>query len=195
MSQEPSAEILERYCNGDQQAAEQLFARYVSRLTLLARSRLAPRIATRTDASDVVLSAYRSFFVGAKEGRFSLQRSGDLWRLLVEITMRKVYRAVRTHTVAKRSVASEQPLGSVPDEQTPLARDPSPEEAIAMTDQLESLMATLDDFTRRVLELRLQDEMLSAIAADTGRSERTVRRALHVVQSRLRAQMEADSDA
>ncbi len=192
MSAATSAEILARYREGDPQAAEELFARYVSRLTLLARSRLSPRLAARTDPADIVLSAYRSFFVGAREGRFLLKRSGDLWGLLVEITMRKLYRAVRKHTAEKRSVSAETPLSAIPEDEIPCNRDPSPAEALAMTDQLESLMTTLDEFTRRVLELRLQDEKLSVIANDTGRSERTVRRALHVIQSRLRRQLETE---
>lgn len=41
-AEETSVEILERYRRGDAQAADELFARYVGRLTLLARSRLSP---------------------------------------------------------------------------------------------------------------------------------------------------------
>ena len=32
-------------------------------------------------------SAYRSFFVGVREGRYALERGGDLWRLLVALTL------------------------------------------------------------------------------------------------------------
>lgn len=88
---------------GDERAAEQLFAQYVGRLTALARARLSPRLSARTDPEDVVLSAYRSFFVAAREGQFTLARSGDLWRLLVAITLHKLYRQVRRHEAASRS--------------------------------------------------------------------------------------------
>ncbi len=55
---------------------------------------------------------------------------------------------------------------------------PSPEEALALADELERAFAQLDPFGRRVLELRLQGTPIEAIAEDTGRAERSVRRAL-----------------
>jgi hypothetical protein len=58
---EPSVDLLEKYRQGDDQAATELFRRYVSRLTVLARARMAPKIARRFDPEDVVLSAYRTF--------------------------------------------------------------------------------------------------------------------------------------
>ncbi len=194
MSQDTSAEILARYGAGDEQAAEELFSRYVGRLTLLARSRLAPTLSSRTDPEDIVMSAYRSFFIGARKGRFVLTRSGDLWRLLVSITMHKLYRQVRKHSAEMRSVAVEQSLAVATELQTPIARDPSPDEAIAMADELEALMSTLDTFARRVLELRLQEESHSTIAAETGRSERTVRRTLSVIRERLAIRLEQQSN-
>jgi hypothetical protein len=127
---ELSAELLSRYRAGDERAATELFQRYVERLTLLARSRLSPRLAVRADPEDIVLSAYRSFFVGVREGRFWLQRSGDLWRLLVSITLHKLYHQAQRHTAEMRSIAAEQPLNEIGGQWTPLAdRQPTPEEA------------------------------------------------------------------
>ena len=195
MAQETSAEILARYRGGDEQAAEEMFGRYVERLTLLARSRLSRKLASRTDPDDIVLSAYRSFFIGAREGRFLLTRSGDLWRLLVSITMHKLYRHVRHHTAEMRSVTLERSLQSTDEEQLPVNREPSPEEAIAVADELAAIMSTLDAFGRRVLELRLQEEQLSVISAETGRSERTVRRMLRVIRERMAERLEREAHA
>ena len=89
--------LLERYRQGDDTAAEELFSRYFRRLTLLARSRLSPRLARRTDPEDVVMSVYRSFFIDARAGRFTLSRGGDLWRLLAAITKHKLLRQARHH--------------------------------------------------------------------------------------------------
>ena len=63
-----SAQLVARWQAGDEAAAEALFARYADRLTQLAASRLARRLAARIDPEDVVMSAYRSFFVGARRG-------------------------------------------------------------------------------------------------------------------------------
>src|SRR5580704_14172260 len=112
--------LLERFQNGDDLAAEALFSRYFERLTLLARSRLAPRLARRTDPEDIVLSVYRSFFVGAREGRFVLSRGGDLWRLLAAITKHKLLRQARHHRADRRSIDRESPLDEA--EQGRLAR-------------------------------------------------------------------------
>lgn len=180
MDKTNSAELLSRFQSGSEPAAEELFNRYVARLTLLARSRLSPRLAARTDPEDVVLSAYRSFFVGASEGRFALERSGDLWRLLVSITLHKLYHQERYNRAAKRSVEAESLL-----KHDVFGREPSPDEAVAIADELEIIMESLDSFGRRVLELRLQEENLSAIAAETGRSERTIRRTLGAIRLRL----------
>lgn len=187
---ETSAEIMARYRDGDERAAEELFARYVGRLTLLARSRLSPKLASRTDPEDVVLSAYRSFFVAARDGRFVLARSGDLWRLLVSITMHKLHRQVRHHTAERRSVSREQPGAGVEDVAV-VAREPSPADVVAITDELEVVMNSLDPLARRVLELRLQEEPLAVIAVDVGRSERTVRRTLATIREQLSQRREA----
>src|SRR6266567_4708438 len=97
MTDVPSAELLARYRQHDDAAAAMLFHRYADRLTRLARSRLSRKLAARVDAEDVILSAYRSFFLLARGAEVTLRQSGDLWRLLVRITLRKVYRNARRH--------------------------------------------------------------------------------------------------
>ena len=96
--------LLERFREGDELAAEALFSRYFDRLTSLARSRLSSRLKRRTDPEDIVLSVYRSFFVGARAGRFTLSRGGDLWRLLASITKHKLLRQLRHATADCRSI-------------------------------------------------------------------------------------------
>jgi RNA polymerase sigma factor (sigma-70 family) len=186
-----SLSLLERFRAGDDLAAEKLFARYFDRLRALARSRLASRLARRTDPEDIVQSVYRSFFAGARAGRFTLSRGGDLWRLLAAITKHKLLRQLRHATADRRRLDNEVSI-----EDVDLARlhartiDPTPEEAVAMADELEWILAQLDPGARRMLELRLQGSQLSEIAKDTGRSERTVRRAL----AQIRALMVARRD-
>jgi len=186
VSSEPTAEILERYRQGDEQAAAELFARYLDRLTRLARSRLSPKLAARIDPEDVVLSAYRSFFIGARDGRFSLHRSGDLWRLLVSITLHKLFRQARRHRANARSVDTELPLL----DNEFFGREPSPEEVVGVADVLQTVLARLDPVARRVLELRLQEDSLATIATQTGRSERTIRRILAEIRTSLARQFE-----
>jgi RNA polymerase sigma factor (sigma-70 family) len=185
--------LLERFRGGDDSAAEALFTRYFERLTLLARSRLSPRVARRTDPEDIVLSVYRSFFVGVREGRFTLGRGGDLWRLLASITKHKLLRRVRHEHADRRSVERECSLDQVDEGTFPRHEPgPSPQEALALADELERAFAQLDPFGRRVLELRLQGTPIEAIAEDTGRAERSVRRTLARIRILLAGRFDDD---
>src|SRR5215831_19156169 len=172
MTDERSGNLVARWRQGDQRAADELFRRYTNRLVLLARSRLPGKLAQRTAAEDVVQSVYRVFFSRAREGRYDLERGGDLWRLLVTITLHKLHHQVDRSTTAKRDLGREQNFGS---EDSLLglqahlqSHEPSPVEAIALADQLEQTMRRLEPFQRRILELRLQGFNVEEVAADAG---------------------------
>ena len=185
--------LLERFRGGDDRAADELFARYFDRLTAMARGRLSPRLGARTDPEDVVLSAYRSFFVAVRDGRYTLGRGGDLWRLLAAITRHKLLREVRSQAAGRRSVHAEVPLDRVDEARLAgLRTGPSPEAAAELADELERVFALLDPFGRRVLELRLQGLELAEIAADTGRSERSVGRSLAKIRALLAGRLDEE---
>jgi RNA polymerase sigma-70 factor (ECF subfamily) len=192
---ENSADLLARWKEGDQAAADALFGRYTEQLVALARDRLSTRLAGRLDPEDVVQSAYRSFFANAQG--FVIERTGDLWRLLAAITLHKLHHQVDRHTAARRSVAREQSLGNgrSMDILGPAARAPSPAEAVALIDEVEQLLRGLAPLHRRMLELRLQGYRIAEIADDTRRSERLVRKVLDGVKAELirtRSRGEAD---
>jgi RNA polymerase sigma-70 factor (ECF subfamily) len=181
--------LVARWRAGDQQAAAELFRRYANRLIALARSRLPAKLVHRVDPEDVVQSVYRSFYAGAREDRYDLQRGGDLWRLLVTITLHKVYYQVRRNAAGKRAVDLEQSFGSEDSllgiQPRMLAREPSPVEALALAESLTQVMGQLQPLHRRMLELRLLGNDVEAIAAATDRTQRTVRRVLDEVKQRL----------
>jgi RNA polymerase sigma-70 factor (ECF subfamily) len=193
MSEAASKYLVERWRAGDQSAAAELFQRYAERLVALAQRHLHDGVAHRIDAEDVVQSVYQSFFIRAREGNFILQESGDLWRLLVTITLNKIDDEFRRHTAAKRSVGRESLFGSEDSlyglRPELLAREPSPAEVVALTDQLQQLLAGLDPLRRQMVEMSLQGCELDEIAIKTGYSQRTVRRLLN----RVKQQLEWDS--
>jgi hypothetical protein len=104
MAENESADLLARWRDGDQQAAAALVERFTERLLALTRGQLSEKLARRVDPEDVVQSAYRSFFAGARDDRYVLQRSGDLWHLLAAITLHKLHHQVARHTAGRRSV-------------------------------------------------------------------------------------------
>ena len=194
-----SVRLLKRWQAGDEQAADEIFDRYLQRLLALARSRLSDRLKRRLDADDVVQSVYRSFFRNAKEERYTLKRSGDLWRLLAAITMHKTINQIEFHHAAKRSVSDEEswPHGDPAAYAGKLlAERPSVDDASMLTDEIESVMQTLKPVERQVLTLRLQDRGSDEIASEVGRSTRTVRRILERIRSVLQSQFnEQTSDS
>ncbi|MGE3804870.1 MAG: RNA polymerase sigma factor, partial [Gemmataceae bacterium] len=174
-----SVRLLARWREGDQRAAAELFSRHASRLIALARQRLHGKLARRVDPEDVVHSVYRSFFVRAKEGRFDLERGGDLWRLLVAMTFHKVCREVERHSAAKRAIKKEQAFGSEDSlhllQPDMLSREPSPAESIVLAEELEGMMLGLEPRDRLIFELRLQGHNVKEIAEAAGCSVRTVK--------------------
>jgi RNA polymerase sigma factor (sigma-70 family) len=190
MPNDESIELLRRIQSQDSAAAYELFHRYVDRLLALVRVRLCTKLVRRIDPEDVVQSAYRSFFSGAEDGRFELQNSGDLWRLLAAITLNKLHRQVDHHQAGRRTIAAEQSVLSTDSclqsvSFDALANEPSPEQAAILIDEVQFLMTDLNDDQREMLEMRLQGFALSEIAERKDCSERTVRRMLEKVKSRL----------
>ena len=185
--------LVERWRQGDQAAAQALFELYVARLVAVVGDRLSSRFVRHVDPDDVVQSAFRSFFCGAREGRFDFERDGDLWRLLATMTLHKLRDQVRRHVSEKRDVHAEHNfsgedslLGLQP---KALAGAPSPVEAVALVDQLEQVMRLLEPEERRMLELRLQGYNLEEIAAEVRLSRRSVRRVLDRVRQHLEQRM------
>jgi RNA polymerase sigma-70 factor (ECF subfamily) len=183
---EHSTELVARWQDGDSGAAEELFERYAARLVGLARSRLSEKLARRLDAEDVVQSAFRSFFDGLRQGQYELPHRGDLWRLLVSITLHKLYRQARRHGAEKRDMSREVSLGDHPEgwpvAVQQLAAEPAPGEVVALAEEVERLLGRLDERHRQVAELRLAGYTQDEIAATVQRSQRTIRRWLEEIK-------------
>lgn len=179
MPAEPSnRDLLARWRDGDHRAAQVLVDRYLARLTALARSRLSRKLARRLDAEDVVLSAWRSFFIATERGRITVPDDDNLWPLLVTLTLRKLRRQSAKHHSERRDIDREQSFGSESGWPFAIANDPSPDEAAALTDELEYLLALLAPQDRAIASRRLRGDEPMRIAAETGCSERTIRRAM-----------------
>lgn len=187
MDEDATKKLLARWQAGDARAAQELFQRYADRLIALVRTHLSAKLGRRLDAEDVLQSAFRSFFVGARAGRYELERGGDLWRLLVAISLHKLQAQAAYHAAGKRDIASETDFDAQAGPGAPqaLAREPSPVEAVALADEVEQLLRGLPPADRRILELRLQGCDVYEIAADTNRSVATIYRVLERIKQHL----------
>jgi RNA polymerase sigma-70 factor (ECF subfamily) len=173
-----------RWQVGDAQAAEELFSRYAQRLVRLAEEHLSQKVAGRLDGEDVVQSVFRTFFRRSRAGEFRIDSSAQLWRLLVQITVRKARAKGRQHTAGKRDVGTEAAEGEALLFQA-LAHEPGPDEAAAFVDQIQVLLRGLSPVHGQVLDMRLQGATVAEIAGELGVSRQTVYRILDLLQQRL----------
>jgi RNA polymerase sigma factor (sigma-70 family) len=75
---------------GDEAAVAGLWDRYFERLVHLARQKLGSTPRRVADEEDVAVSVFRCLCTGAQHGRLAeMTDRGDLWRVLVTMTMRK----------------------------------------------------------------------------------------------------------
>jgi RNA polymerase sigma factor (sigma-70 family) len=185
-----SQQLLQLYEAGESEAATAIFDRYVTRLIALARTKIGQKLKRRVDAEDVVQSAYRSFFVRAKDGEYELAKSGDLWRLLASITLNKLYGQIERHTAAKRNVDREEAADfSVAQVNT---CEPSPAQAVAMVEELQLVLNGLSPDEGLILTSTLQGQSIEEISRALGKSERTARRLLAEVKRKLEQRLLAE---
>jgi RNA polymerase sigma-70 factor (ECF subfamily) len=182
---EPIVHVLERWRAGDAQAAEQLYTAYAHRLTRLAEQHLSRKLNSRLDGADVVQSVFRTFFRRSATGEFQTDSSGQLWRLLVKITLLKVRSRSRQQTAQMRNPGAEAAEGAAWLGEA-LTREPGPDEAAALVDQIEALLRGLQPQFGQVLEMRLQGHSVAEIATHLGLSRQAIYRMLELLQQRLR---------
>ncbi|MBI4602297.1 MAG: sigma-70 family RNA polymerase sigma factor [Planctomycetes bacterium] len=187
--EEPAAALLERWRSGDQVAAGEIHRRYAQRLCGLAQGQLSEGLSRRLDADDIVQSVFRTFFRRARGGEFTLDHSGSLWSLLVRITLNKVRKEAERHRAAKRDLRLEQPAVEDGLEPEAVAHDPTPDEAAALADALETVVRGLDAREAEVFRLRLQGRSASEIGEQVGCTRWTVRRVLDRVGERLKKEL------
>ncbi|HVA51319.1 MAG TPA: RNA polymerase sigma factor [Pirellulales bacterium] len=181
--------LLERVKSGDQEAGRLLFERFTRRLIGLARTRLDSAVGGRVDPEDVVQSAYKSFFVRLSRGDFQLDDWGNAWGVLTTITLRKCGHRIEYLRAACRNIALEAASPASPDDSVaawePIARGPTPAEAISLAELVERLLDGLDARDRQIELLRLQGFTEQEIAVQVGRTDRTVRNVLARTRARL----------
>jgi len=173
-------------------AARELLARFATRLVALARRQVSPRLQSKVAPEDVVQSVMRTFFRRLDAGEVELRGWAALWGFLALATVRKCQKNAARYGTEARDVSREVTLRvdagdgeawevSVPD------REPTPAEAAAFAEELERLLAGLDERDRRAVELLLDGQSVAAVADRVGCSERTVQRTLELVRRRLTA--------
>jgi RNA polymerase sigma factor (sigma-70 family) len=174
--------------DGDPVVVRDFCNQYGEALHRLADKHLAEGIRRRVGPEDVVQSACRTFLRRAQGGEFQLADSESLWAILCAITLTKVREQARFHLRQKRGLNREVPIDSAPADKPGwdlVDPNPTPDQAAALAEQLEQVLATLNEEERQLVDLKLQEFTNDEVAARMGCSERTVRRILKRVQGHL----------
>jgi DNA-directed RNA polymerase specialized sigma24 family protein len=172
---------ISRAAQGEQEAAEKLWERYHDSLVRKARAMLHKTRPAPTDEQDAAQSAFASFFMGARAGRFpNLASRDELWRLLLVITYRKIASQVAHQFSAKRDV-KQIARGN---ELEGLAAEPPPEFAAMLQEEWDRLVNKLaDPRLREVASLILDGRTDAEIAERMGIARRTVARKRNLIRS------------
>ncbi len=183
------ADLLGRLRAGDHAAAALVVDRYTHRLVALARTKLDGRIRQKEDPEDVLQSVFKSFFHRCGLGQFQLDSAGDLWALLVSLTLHKCGHRADFFRAAKRNVHRESRAEVAADtsssEWETLAREPTPVEAAILAETVERLLCGLENHHQEIVRLSLEGETTAAIGARVGVTQKTVQRVLKGVRERL----------
>ncbi|MDQ3332407.1 MAG: ECF-type sigma factor, partial [Planctomycetota bacterium] len=173
---------------GENEAAQELLARYSARLVGLARRKLGKRLAVKVDPDDVLQSVFRTFFRRLGGGHIELRDWESLTALLSLITLCKCQRQQRCFGSAKRDLGSEISIQggartsfemSIPD------REPTPQEVAAFTDLLERILERIDERDGEIIRMLLAGDSVDDIARRFRRSRRTVQRSLARIRQAL----------
>lgn len=194
MITESFAALLERFHSDEDAAAQDVYRRYSHQLIALTRRQFEARLAHRIDPEDVVLSAFKSFFIRHREGELRVGDWDNLWALLALITRRKCADRVEYLRAKRRDIGREvcDPSGAEQLWQMAVDREPSPQEVAILAEAVEGLFQAVEDEERPVLELSLQGYTASEIALRLGKALRTVHRVRERIHKRISRMQDAD---
>ena len=179
---------------GQDVAIDKLWQLYFQRMVHVARRKLVGSNRIVRDEEDVALSAFKSFCIGFRQGRFNAETVQDnLWPLLVTLTINKSIDYIRLQNRVKRGGAvrnnpSSQGRTSVVTLDEIVANTPSPELQVALDDSFQKLLvmldATNDSTLRQIALLTIEGEDPARIASILDDcSVRTIQRKLKTIRA------------
>ena len=176
---------------GEDRATSKLWRMYFERMVILARRKLDGAKRSHRDEEDIALSAFKSFCLGLRGGKFHTAPEPDnLWPLLVTLTINKAIDHIRRENRKKRGGTANKEfhkLGNLELLDQLAATEPSPELVLAANESFEKLLASLDrsgdDSLKQIAILRMNDTAPEEIATRLKCTVRTVQRKLKTIRA------------
>jgi len=196
MTPDPSFEaVLADLRQRDNDAATQVYKRFVRRLIGLARSHLDERMLQRVDPEDVAQSAMKSVMHRLAEGQFVLGDWDGMWGLLTRITINKCHKWVDYYQAQARQLDREQAPRRDSDSSSGwefLDREPTPSEASMLAETLERSLKDLDEREREMVMLSLDGYTVAEVSGRLDCTESKVYRVLRLIRQRLERMRDQD---
>jgi RNA polymerase sigma factor (sigma-70 family) len=189
---EPQFQWLEGLRKGDQVSTERLWHLYFEKMVLLARRKLRGVSTSARSEEDIALSAFKSFCLGLRQGRFSPEHGTvNLWPLLVTLTINKAIDQLRYQNRQKRggrSVNDKKSLTlSIPSMDDLLSTEPTAESIAVASESMDLLFDQLDqtgDLELKAIALAsIEGETPAEMAKRLDCSIRTVQRKLKTIRT------------
>ena len=179
---------------GDDQAAQKLWERYYERLLYQCRRKLGNQPRRVADEEDVALTAFNNLLLAIEQNRYPrLCDRDNLWRLLVVIADREASHQKEYDNRKKRGEGRVQTEAVVDDDGTScgeanfdhiIGKEPTPEFAAIMAEQVERLLARLgNDKLRQIAQMKMEGYKNEEIARHVGYSLRDLERKLQSIRS------------
>jgi RNA polymerase sigma-70 factor (ECF subfamily) len=183
-------ELLKRAKAGDQRAVRDFLSQFSQEVQTMVRAQLPRKLRTRFDSTDFVQSVWQSFFVEPRQDSPDFSTVEHFRGFLYGMVRNKVTEQHRRLTrTAKCDVAREEQLylrrGSREVLREIVSPEPTPSQNIQASDRMAQLTAGCSPCEVEVLTLRRQGLTFVEIAAKTGIHERTVRRVIEDVRSKV----------
>lgn len=191
---------------GDDEAFRKIFDRYFTKLVRLAKRKVDGLGINRraTGEEDIAQNAMYSFYKRASDGQFQLEDRGELWRLLVTITVRKAYAEAKSQRAQKRgggTVRGESIFMKAGDLEPNvgigqvLGAEPTAEFATLAAERCKELLDLLGDESQKdVARYKLDGYSNEEIAKMLNCVPRTVERKLQLIREKWsRAAMESEA--
>jgi RNA polymerase sigma factor (sigma-70 family) len=195
MADEPTfQDLMDRLRSGDDEAAAELVRRYEPTLRRVARIRLVDtRLQRLFDSMDICQSVFGSFFVRAALGQYELETPGQVLRLLLSMTRKKLTDHVRQEAAARRDYRRVRPqdvgTAGVPD------AGPGPYRQLAAREVLQAFRERLAPDERWLADQRAQGMDWNRIAAEQGGSAEALRKQLARAITRVAGELGLDGYA
>ncbi len=174
--------------DGDSAAIEKLWERYFGQMVTQARRKMEGANRVVVDEEDVALSAFKSFCVAAKEGRFPrLHDRNSLWPLLMSIVAHKSVDAIRHQNRQRRGGGMTGAEGKlVPSLNELVSSEPSPETAAMIADEVQAVLTRVakieDTDLQQIALMKLEGFGNDTIANQLGCARRTVERKVNLIR-------------